>query len=499
MNNINQKNLMKYLICSLCVVVPSVITSILIQYILCFKSNITDTIILTLLFCSSSVLLFSRVATLLMQIFISFLLPHAILTNGLLKKSMLDVAISSNISEAAQYYKSIPTTQLLYSLILSTIFIVFFISQCKNINVKSRKFKLLFLFLIISLAFISKKIVYMTYYDDVHSIINEYNALRVDKLPPTTWKIKSISKKYNTYVVIIGESMRSDFMSLYGFKEKTTPHIDEIPKKYISNYISTAINTTLSVPRILAHSNNKGKVREEDNIITLAKMAGFKTYWISSQGYTGKYSISTSRISNFSDYKHFNDWDDYALLPIVKRALRSPEKKVVFIHIVGSHEYPCDRVKDYGVIYNSSHGELINCYLSTYNKTDDFINKVYGYLKENDDTFSLAYFSDHALNIVGEENNYKIYRNDSIAQSYKIPFFIASSDDKSTEKVDVTRSAYNFFNYFPEWIGVTTNLTPSGYDIFSNKDDNPVVMSYDQKLKLLSEKSDGLTASEIYK
>ncbi|WP_337228551.1 phosphoethanolamine transferase [Proteus faecis] len=495
----NKDILRKYLIFSLCVAAPSIITSILIQYILCLKSNLTDTIILTLFFCSTSTLLFSRIITLILQISISFLLPHAILTNGLLKKSMLDVAISSNISEVVQYYKSIPTIQVLYSLILSILFIVFFIYQCKNIKSKSKSKKIIFIFLIILFAFISKKVVYMTYYDDINSIVNEYNALRIDKLPTTTWEIKNISKKYNTYVVIIGESMRSDFMSLYGFKEKTTPHIDEIPKKYITNYISTAINTTLSVPRILAHSNNKGKIREEDNIITLAKMAGFKTYWISSQGYTGKYNISTSRISNFADYKHFNDWDDYSLLPIVKQVLRSSEKKVVFIHIVGSHEYPCYRLNDYGIIYNSPHGELINCYLSTYNKTDDFINEVYGSLKENGDTFSLAYFSDHALNIIGKDNDYKIYRNDAISQSYKIPFFIASSDDKNTTKVDITRSAYNFFNYFPEWIGVTTNLTPPGYDIFSNKSDNPVVMSYDEKLKFLSEKSDGLTASEIYK
>ncbi|HBB4066194.1 TPA: sulfatase-like hydrolase/transferase, partial [Escherichia coli] len=143
-------------------------------------------------------------------------------------------------------------------------------------------------------------------------------------------------------------------------------------------------------------------------------------------------------------------------------------------------------------------GKLINCYLSSYNKTDDMIKKIFGMLQKNEKSFSLVYFSDHGLNIVGGNNEFKVYRNDSVKQSYEIPFFISSSDSADTTEINVTRSAYNFFNYFPTWIGVTTNLTPKGYDIFSDTNDTPVVMSYDSKLKPLSSKTDGLTASDIF-
>lgn len=481
------------------ILVPSVVTALLFQYILKFNTHTLNTAILTISFFIANLSIITRIPVFALSILLSISFPHAILTNGILKKSMLDVAISTNATEITQYYKSIPVEHITYSILLSLIFVLFFILQTKMIKIKTIKGYLFFLLSIIVAMYASKKIVYMTYYDDVHDIINEYKALSVSKLPDTSWRITNTSEKYNTYVVIIGESMRKDFMSLYGFNEKTTPFIDSIPKKAISNYISTAVNTTLSVPRVLSYSDTHGKLREEDNLITLSKLAGFKTYWISSQGYVGKYNISTSRISNYADFKYFNNLDDYGLIPTIKNVMSSPEKKVIFIHIFGSHEYPCERVTDYGNIYNTGHGELIDCYLSTYNKTDDFVKIVYNELKEKDKSYSLAYFSDHALNIVGEDKKYKIYRNDKIKQSYQIPFFIASSDDNEIKMINVTRSAYNFFNYFPEWIGVKTNLTPDGYDIFSNINDSPVVMSYDQELKPFSDKIDGLTISDIFK
>lgn len=481
--------------------VSSVFLAILVQYVLKLQWNSKIVITLTMVFLILSINYITRFLLLALSIVFSMLLPHAILVNGLLKRTVLDTILSSSMDEAFQYYKSIPLTQILYSILLSIIFISLFYLQ-RNIRIKLIKNKstLIYLYVFILALFVGVSgFAYNRYSDRIYAIFKEYAALNTEGLPKTEWKIISSSPKYNTYIVIIGESMRKDFMSLYGFQEKTTPFIDSIPKKFISNYISTAVNTTLSVPRILTYSDKNGVIKEENNIITLAKLAGFKTYWISSQGYTGQYNISSGRISNFADYTHFDNQDDYSLLPEIKNAIQSKENKVIFVHIMGSHEHPCDRVKNYDKTYNTNKGELLNCYLSSYNKTDDFIKDIYNTLKDNGNSFSLAYFSDHALNMVNEYGQYKIYRDDSIRQSYEIPFFTTSSDDEKTVEVNVTRSAYNFFNYFPTWIGVETNITPKGYDIFNSNDDNPLVMSYDQKLNPLSSKKIGLSSSDIIK
>ena len=37
---------------------------------------------------------------------------------------------------------------------------------------------------------------------------------------PSQWDIQSFTPKYKNYILIIGESMRKDYMSLYGFPLK---------------------------------------------------------------------------------------------------------------------------------------------------------------------------------------------------------------------------------------------------------------------------------------
>ncbi len=492
-------NLIKNNMASLLLLFQSTVTSVLLQLILTFNIGITTTVILSLFFLLINFFKIIRVIFLLFSLVLSFLFPHAILVNGLLKHSMVDVVLTSSSSEVIQYYLSIPVSQLVYTTCLSMFYIVAYLLVRKvSFSGVMKKKRLVFIPLLIIVTVLAICKMHKNYYDVTISIVRDYRALNTSALPLPQWEIYEKKQKYNTYIVVIGESMRKDFMSLYGFREKTTPFIDSLPKKFIRNYIATAVNTTLSVPRVLAYSDGNGTLKEENNIITLAKLAGFKTYWISSQGYVGKYNTSASRIANFADYKYFNDWDDYGLLPSIESALKSPEKKIIFVHIVGSHENPCHRLSDYGEKYKTKKGKIIDCYVSTYNKTDDVIKKIFRLLKVSETSYSLAYFSDHALNIVGKEGGFKIYRDDSVRQSYEIPFFISSSDDLVSEEINVTRSAYNFFKYFPTWIGVTTNLTPKGYDIFSDINDNPKVMSYDKKLKPLSSKSEGLTSSDIF-
>ena len=45
---------------------------------------------------------------------------------------------------------------------------------------------------------------------------------------PSQWDIQSFMPKYKNYILIIGESMRKDYMSLYGFPLKTTPFLERV-------------------------------------------------------------------------------------------------------------------------------------------------------------------------------------------------------------------------------------------------------------------------------
>ncbi|HAY9078704.1 TPA: phosphoethanolamine transferase, partial [Shigella boydii] len=91
----------------------------------------------------------------------------------------------------------------------------------------------------------------------------------------------------DTYVLIVGESVRVDNMSLYGYTRSTTPQVEAQRKqiKLFNQAISSAPYTALSVPlsltadSVLSHDIHN----YPDNIINMANQAGFQTFWLSSQ------------------------------------------------------------------------------------------------------------------------------------------------------------------------------------------------------------------------
>ena len=117
---------------------------------------------------------------------------------------------------------------------------------------------------------------------------------------PSQWDIQSFTPKYKNYILIIGESMRKDYMSLYGFPLKTTPFLERVKGTVFENYYSAAPNTQPSLQHTLYRAE-KGETVYTDNIISLAKKAGVKTYWISNQGKIGEFDTMASRIGQSAD------------------------------------------------------------------------------------------------------------------------------------------------------------------------------------------------------
>ena len=93
----------------------------------------------------------------------------------------------------------------------------------------------------------------------------------------------SVEKKYKTIIIVIGESVRRDYLSVYGYPLPTTPWMNSAPGIFINGYFSSAANTIDSLSRTLildyAESGNPG-----NNMVTLASNAGYETWWISIRG-----------------------------------------------------------------------------------------------------------------------------------------------------------------------------------------------------------------------
>ena len=284
--------------------------------------------------------------------------------------------------------------------------------------------------------------------------------------------------RYKTYVVVIGESMRKDYMSLYGYPITTTPFLDSVNGFFLDGYISTSPNTAPSLPRTLALSRGI-KVAGNINFISLANSSNFDTYWLSNQGYTGRYDTAISKIAVLSDHVTFLKRGDYGsqnifddkLVPYFTSILKSSDRqgnKLIVLHLMGSHPTFSRRVKEDH--YNLKRRSL-SFYLSTYYETDALLKNIYTELKSKEDSFSLIYFSDHGLsNRNGRDQDIFLAHNANKKSNYEIPFIRLSSDDTKRVFKKANISAFHFMAFFSDWIGVKTKMVvPLKIDDFKSE------------------------------
>ncbi|MEX9754782.1 sulfatase-like hydrolase/transferase [Providencia vermicola] len=152
----------------------------------------------------------------------------------------------------------------------------------------------------------------------------------------------TVNNKYDTYVIVIGESVRRDFMHKYGFPINNTPFMNGLNGIFFDNYISAAGSTNFSLSRSLSLYPTM-----PNNIITLANKAGFSTYWISRQGQSGKHDGPVASIAKRANETYFVGGkskisehivsDDGPIIPKLIQLLSKPtKKKLIVIHLADS-------------------------------------------------------------------------------------------------------------------------------------------------------------------
>ena len=420
----------------------------------------------------------ARLSLNIFGLLLALALPGAkVIGSGIVQNAVVEVIFGTSVDEIIGFHSVLPSKLLLTALAVFCFFLAYVVFN-KRLNTDfSKKGRIgVYALLLISLPFFTYKS-YEIFAPRVNDIIDAYKFI-TDKSAPKApeWVIKEQKPSaYDTYVVVIGESMRSDFLSLFGFKVDTTPNLKSIPHKAIDGMVSPGPATAVSVPLLLSTADG-AKPLTHNNAVNLAQMAGFETFWISSQGFTGDNNYPAAIVSRYAQNRYFNQrMDDFALLDEIKKAVLKEGKKVIFVHIVGSHENPCSRLFDYKNQYDYKVGKTLNCYFSTLNKTDEFLSKTVEILKNSNKTYSLSYISDHGVNFVGDDGDFSVFRDMGKKQQYKVPFYVTSSDMTEHTVIKAQKSGFNFINYFADAIGVKTNLTIDNYDVFSPADENVFV------------------------
>ena len=272
----------------------------------------------------------------------------------------------------------------------------------------------------------------------------------------------------DTYVLIVGESVRVDNMSLYGYTRSTTPQVEAQRKqiKLFNQAISGAPYTALSVPlsltadSVLSHDIHN----YPDNIINMANQAGFQTFWLSSQSAFRQNGTAVTSIAMRAMETVYVRGFDELLLPHLSQALQqnTQQKKLIVLHLNGSHEPACSAYPQSSAVFQPQDDQDA-CYDNSIHYTDSLLGQVFELLKDR--RASVMYFADHGLERDPTKKNVYFHGGrEASQQAYHVPMFIWYSPvlgdgvDRTTEN-NIFSTAYN--NYLINaWMGVTKTEQP---------------------------------------
>lgn len=340
-------------------------------------------------------------------------------------------------------------------------------------------------------------------YKDVH-------MLRYLEKEDTDWVVDSVKSEYKNYILIIGESVRRDFMGCYGFPYQNTPFMSR-NGTLLEGLTSAGFNTISSLRYMLTNTAIDDDVPNyKENFIDLANKAGFETIWISNQGTIGEYDTPVAFIARRSikniflkngkyDIFNFSDFDLVSKFEAEYNII-TPQSRLFIIHLMGSHPNASERIEDYPRVISFPEDDGIECYINSIHKSDSLVEKVYDiskkeYARDSKETFSLIYFSDHGLKYYsknevnltgGKVSKTGFFVNEEIKEVYEIPLFRITSNDSTKRYIQAKKYGKNFTRGLAYWMGIKSTQIKNELDLFSSEDD----IIIDKSLRLDEKKNE---------
>jgi len=152
----------------------------------------------------------------------------------------------------------------------------------------------------------------------------------------------------NTVVWVIGESSTKANWSLYGYGRDTTPKIESVRDELLvfDGVYAAAATTVPAFERMLTPATlaDSELWREEPSLILMAKQAGYRIYWISNHT-TDAYGILSIfanqadeiAMTNRGKARGEGSFDSSVLSPYTKALADPYDKKLIIVHLLGSH------------------------------------------------------------------------------------------------------------------------------------------------------------------
>lgn len=304
---------------------------------------------------------------------------------------------------------------------------------------------------------------------------NEDNKEQI-LLPNAT--IKDTTK--SVFVLVIGESARSENFSLYGYKKDTNPLLSKIDNLHSYKAEASATYTTAGVKSILEYKDTNKLYEILPNYLFRNNV---EVIWR-----TTNFGEPTVKIKNYQKGEDLKklckgdgcDYDEVLLSGLKEQILASKKNKILIIlHTSTSHgptyykKYPeqfnkftpvCKSVE----LSNCTQTELINAYDNTIVYTDYVLANLIGELKQlKGYSSSMIFISDHGESL-GENNLYMHGLPISIApkEQIDIPFIVWTSDNSRKLKENKKLSQHNVFHSILDFLAIGSPIYDENMSIF---------------------------------
>lgn len=223
------------------------------------------------------------------------------------------------------------------------------------------------------------------------------------------------------HILVIGETGRPDRWGVFGAKRDTTPRLASRTGLILfPDAVSAASATREAVPLMLTRRPPQDLLAppREPSLVAAFRQAGYRTYWLSTQGTAGRHETPVSVLASEADERHFVNAVDYRqagaldgeLLPLLQKILdRNEPRQLIVLHTLGSHlsyahRYPRDFERfrpalqpgDVPDIWSSAVlDKLINAYDNSVLYTDHVLDEVITQLDRIGAAATLLYAADH--------------------------------------------------------------------------------------------------------
>ena len=223
-------------------------------------------------------------------------------------------------------------------------------------------------------------------------------------------------------LVIIGESLTSRRMGVYGYAKDTTPNLARLvaegrlevrpERRATSPYTARALMGTM--------------LDAEHTLVWRDRAAGFRTVLVSAQDRWERYCGVEQLLFDACDEKIYIRREgepvyDEELIPAVQKAVEGAAPWVIYVHMMGSHFLPGDRVPDaFRTAENDKTGQTHIITFDDYDWSVRYTDHVVARLVELAPAADIYFTSDH-----GESINTGRWRDPSDESLWLVPEIVS--------------------------------------------------------------------------